>query len=214
MSTRIGFLLSGSGRTLENLFERIEADHINAEVVVVIGSRDDAYGLVRAKNRDVPTEVIRPKDFSDYRAFSGRATETLMEHGVDLVILGGFMHLYHIPGEFKNRVINIHPALIPAFCGKGYYGHHVHEAVVAYGVKVSGCTVHFADNEYDQGPVILQRTVPVYAEDTPDEVADRVFEEELKALPEAVQLFAEGRLEVEGRIVRVLPAGVSGGGTK
>ena len=109
-----------------------------------------------------------------------------------------------IPPDFANRVINIHPALIPSFCGQGYYGHHVHEAVLDYGVKVSGCTVHFVDNEYDHGPVILQRTVPVLEDDTPEVLAARVFEQETEALPDALQLMAEGRLVVEGRRVRVL----------
>ena len=109
-----------------------------------------------------------------------------------------------VPDDFLGRVMNIHPALIPAFCGKGYYGHHVHEAVLAYGVKVSGCTVHFADNEYDHGPIILQRAVPVLDDDTPDTLAARVFEQECEAYPEAIRLFAEGRLRIEGRRVKIM----------
>jgi len=119
--------------------------------------------------------------------------------------MAGFMCFFRIPDEFIGRTMNIHPALIPAFCGKGFYGHYVHEAVVKYGVKVTGCTVHFADNEYDHGPVILQRTVPVRFEDTAEDVAARVFEQERIAYPEAIQLFAEGRLRIEGRRVRILP---------
>jgi phosphoribosylglycinamide formyltransferase 1 len=110
--------------------------------------------------------------------------------------------LLDVPEDFRGRVMNVHPSLIPAFCGKGYYGHHVHEAVLAYGAKVSGCTVHFADNEYDHGPIIVQRPVPVRDEDTPATLAARVFEQECEAYPEAVRLFAEGRLRIEGRIVR------------
>jgi folate-dependent phosphoribosylglycinamide formyltransferase PurN len=118
--------------------------------------------------------------------------------------MAGFLQLLQVPDDFQNRVMNIHPALISAFCGKGYYGHHVHEAALAYGVKVSGCTVHFADNVYDHGPIILQRTVPVLDGDTPDALAARVFEEERIAYPEAIRLFAEGRLRVEGRVVRTV----------
>jgi formyltetrahydrofolate-dependent phosphoribosylglycinamide formyltransferase len=205
MPTKLGVLLSGSGRTLENFFEKIDVGELPVEIAVVIGSRRDAYGLVRAQKRDVPTRVIRLKDYPDDKAFSQAITQVLLEHGVQLVALAGFMHFYYVPEEFRDRVINIHPALIPAFCGKGYYGHHVHEAVVKYGVKLTGCTVHFADNVYDHGPVILQRPVPVYAEDTPDDLAARVFEEEKKAFPEAIKLFCEGRLRVEGRVVRILP---------
>ena len=119
--------------------------------------------------------------------------------------MAGFMCLFRMPERFVGRAMNIHPALIPAFCGKGYYGHRVHKAALEYGVKVSGCTVHFADNEYDHGPIILQRVVAVLDDDTPDTLAARVFEQELEAYPEAIQLFAEGRLRIEGRKVRVSP---------
>ena len=118
----------------------------------------------------------------------------------------GFLQLIEVPDEFLGRVMNIHPALIPAFCGKGYYGHHVHEAVLAYGAKVSGCTVHFADNEYDHGPIILQRPVPVLDDDTADALAARVCAAECEAYPEAIGLFAQGRLSVEGRRVRIVAA--------
>jgi folate-dependent phosphoribosylglycinamide formyltransferase PurN len=117
--------------------------------------------------------------------------------------MGGFLKHVLIPADFEHRVMNIHPGLIPAFCGQGFYGHHVHQAVLDYGVKISGCTVHFADNQYDHGPIILQRTVPVLDEDTPDTLAARIFEQECEAYPEAVRLFAEGRLQVVGRRVRV-----------
>src|SRR5207245_10586693 len=122
----------------------------------------------------------------------------------DLVCLGGFLQLVRVPEDFLGRVMNIHPALIPAFCGKGFYGHRVHEAVLAYGAKVSGCTVHFADNVYDHGPIVLQRTVAVLEDDTADSLAARVFEQECEAYPAAVQLFSEGRLKIEGRRVRVV----------
>jgi phosphoribosylglycinamide formyltransferase-1 len=120
--------------------------------------------------------------------------------------MGGFLKRLDIPADFANRVVNIHPGLIPAFCGKGFYGHHVHEAVLEYGAKLSGCTVHFADNQYDHGPVILQKAVPVENDDTPETLAARVFEAECEAYPEAIQLIAEGRVKLEGRIVRILPS--------
>jgi phosphoribosylglycinamide formyltransferase 1 len=123
--------------------------------------------------------------------------------GADLVVLGGFLKRIVIPPDFTNRVTNIHPGLIPAFCGDGMYGHHVHEAVIAYGAKVSGCTVHFADNQYDHGPVILQKAVPVLDDDTPDTLAARVFQAECEAYPQALQWIAAGRVRVEGRRVRV-----------
>jgi phosphoribosylglycinamide formyltransferase 1 len=125
------------------------------------------------------------------------------EAGVQLVVMGGFLKHVLIPADFEHRVMNIHPGLIPAFCGQGFYGHHVHQAVLDYGAKISGCTVHFADNQYDHGPIILQRTVPVLDDDTPEALAARIFEQECEAYPEAVRLFAEGRLQVDGRRVRV-----------
>jgi folate-dependent phosphoribosylglycinamide formyltransferase PurN len=127
----------------------------------------------------------------------------LDEARVDLVCLAGFLSYWIIPERYTGRVINIHPALLPAFGGKGMYGHHVHEAVLERGCKVSGCTVHFLSNEYDEGPIILQRCVPVYAEDTADDLAALVFREECIAYPEAIRLFAEGRLRIEGRVVHV-----------
>jgi formyltetrahydrofolate-dependent phosphoribosylglycinamide formyltransferase len=204
MPLKLGILLSGSGRTLENLYERIEAGSLDAEISLVIGSKENAFGLVRAQNRGTPTAVFNPKDFESNSAFSDGLTEALEEHSVELIVLAGFLFFYEVPAEFENRVVNIHPGLIPSFCGKGFYGHHVHEAVINYGVKISGCTVHFADaTAYDHGPVILQKTVPVYAEDTPDELAARVFDAEKEALPEAIQLIAEGRVSVKGRIVHI-----------
>lgn len=207
MATRINVavLLSGSGRTLQNLLDRIEAGTLDARINVVIASRADAYGLERARNHNIPAVVVSSRTHRNFDALSEAIAAELERFAPDLVVMAGFMCLFRIPEKFIGRAMNIHPALIPSFCGKGYYGHHVHEAVLAYGAKVSGCTVHFADNEYDHGPVILQRTVPVLDDDTPDTLAARVFEQELQAYPEAIQLFAEGRLKIEGRRVRVLP---------
>ncbi|MFO7898026.1 MAG: phosphoribosylglycinamide formyltransferase [Planctomycetota bacterium] len=207
---KLAVLLSGGGTTLENIARRIEDGALDAEVAAVIASRPDAYGLVRAKNHGIESDVIERKAFDSAEAFSEALNGRLDESDVDLVCLAGFMVMWKMSDRYLGRVMNIHPALIPAFCGKGYYGHRVHEAVLAYGAKVSGCTVHFADREYDHGPVIVQKCVPVLDDDTPETLAARVFEKECEAYPEAIQLFAEGRLRIEGRRVRVLPERPSG----
>jgi formyltetrahydrofolate-dependent phosphoribosylglycinamide formyltransferase len=200
---RLGVLLSGSGRTLENILEHIRAGSLPAEVAVVIASRPSIRGIDIGKAAGAPTHLVRPKEFSSVEAYSDAMVRLLDETRVDLVCLAGFLSCWIIPERYAGRVINIHPALLPSFGGKGMYGHHVHEAVLAWGCKVSGCTVHFVSNEYDEGPIILQRCVPAYAEDTPDDLAARVFEQECIAYPEAIRLVAEGRLRVEGRIVHI-----------
>ena len=172
---------------------------------MVISSSSKAFGLERARRHNIPTAVLRRRDFAHDDAFSAAVTAELDRYPVDLVILGGFLKFWKIPRKYEGRVMNIHPALIPMFCGKNFYGHSVHEAVLASGVKVSGCTVHFADNVYDHGPIIIQRTVPVLDDDTPETLAKRVFEQECIAYPEAIRLFAAGRLKIEGRRVRILP---------
>ncbi len=203
----LAVLLSGSGRTLQNFIDKIEAGKLDARITVVISSRNDAYGLVRARNHGIPAVTIPSKKFRDFDALSEALVDELKEYPVDLIALAGFMCFFRIPPEFEGRVMNIHPALIPLFCGKGFYGHIVYEAVLEHGCKVSGCTVHFADNEYDHGPIIIQRCVPVLDDDTPDTLADRVFEQELEAYPEAIQLFAEGRLRIEGKRARIAESG-------
>jgi formyltetrahydrofolate-dependent phosphoribosylglycinamide formyltransferase len=201
---RIAVLLSGSGTTLQNLFDRIADGLLKAEIALVIASKAGVAGLTRARNAGIRAEVVERKAFPTVEEFSSHAFALCREAKADLVCLAGFLQLIRIPDDFRNRVMNIHPALIPAFCGKGFYGHKVHEAVLASGVMVSGCTVHFADNEYDHGPIILQRTVPVQSTDTPTSLAARVFEQECDAYPEAITLFAEGRLRTEGREVFIL----------
>jgi phosphoribosylglycinamide formyltransferase 1 len=151
----------------------------------------------------VPAAVVLRKECASREEFGRRIFDLCRGAQADLVCLAGFLQLLHIPDDYLGRVLNIHPALIPAFCGKGFYGHHVHEAALKYGVKVSGCTVHFADNEYDHGPIVLQRTVSVLDEDTSETLAARVFEQECEAYPEAIRLFAAGRLQIEGRRVLV-----------
>ena len=197
-------LLSGGGTTLQNFVDLIEAGELHVRIPVVISSRADAYGLERARKRAIPTAVIPSRKFRDFDLMSEAIASELQKYSVDLVALAGFMCFFRMPSWLQGRVMNIHPALIPAFCGKGWYGRRVHESVIESGAKVSGCTVHFADNEYDHGPIIIQGVVPVLDDDTPDTLAARVGTAERKAYPEAVQLFAEGRLTVEGRRVRIL----------
>lgn len=201
---RLAVLLSGNGTTLQNLHDLGEAGKLPARVVLVISNNADAFGLERAEKINVPGLAISRKEAGSLEEFSRRIFGECRKAQIDLVILGGFLQLVQVPDDFLGRVMNIHPALIPAFCGKGYYGHHVHEAVLAYGAKVTGCTVHFADNQYDHGPIILQRSVPVLDDDTPTTLAARVFAEECSAYPEAIRLFAQKRLKIEGRRVRIL----------
>ena len=200
---RLGVLLSGGGRTLENLLERIHAGAMAAQVAVVIASRPNIRGIEIGQVAGIPTHLVRRRDFPDVQAYSDAMTRILDDARVDLVCLAGFLSYWIIPDRYIGRVMNIHPALLPAFGGQGMYGHHVHEAVLARGCKVSGCTVHFVDNKYDEGPIILQRTVAAYAEDTPDDLAARVFVEECVAYPEAIRLYAEGRLRIDGRTVHI-----------
>jgi phosphoribosylglycinamide formyltransferase-1 len=196
-------LLSGSGSSLQNLLDRCADGRLPAQVVIVISNRAKAYGLERARLAGVPAVVVNQKSTDRRDDFSRQIFDHCRQSGADLVCMAGFMQLLDIPDDFQHRVMNIHPALIPAFCGKGFYGHHVHQAVLDYGVKVTGCTVHFADKVYDHGPIILQKVVPVLDNDTPDSLAARVQEAEREAYPEAIRLFAEGRLQIDGRRVRI-----------
>src|SRR6516162_1311156 len=207
---RLAVLLSGNGTTLQNLLDHIADGELAAKIVQVVSSRTDAFGIERARQAGVPTAVVNRKDCADADEFSRRIFELIRQSQADLVCMAGFLHLLPIPDDFQHRVMNIHPALLPAFGGKGLYGHHVHEAVLNAGAKVSGCTVHFADNEYDHGPIIVQRSIPVLETDTPETLAFRVFEQECAAYPEAIRLFAEGKLHVEGQRVRIGEPGRGG----
>lgn len=202
--TRMAVLLSGGGRSLQNFIDLAAADELQAEIVKVVSSLSKAYGLERARAAGIATAVVRKKDHAGLGAFSQGLLAELDPAQPDLIVMAGFMCLWRIPARYEGRVMNIHPALLPSFGGKGYYGDRVHRAVLEYGCKVSGCTVHFADNEYDHGPIIVQKTVKVLEDDDEHTLAARVFEAEKRAYPEAVNLFAQGRLRIEGRRVRVL----------
>ena len=201
---RLAILLSGSGTTLQNLLDRIANGSLRAEIGIVISSNADAFGLERARRANLPSLVVDRKAAGSREEFSRQIFDACRQARADLVCLCGFLQLIEMPDDFLGRAMNIHPALIPAFCGKGYYGHRVHEAVLEYGAKISGCTVHFVDNQYDHGPIILQRPVPVLDNDTPDSLAARVFAAECEAYPEAIALYAQGRLKLEGRRVRIV----------
>ena len=202
---KIAVLVSGSGTTLQNLNEVIAAGGLDARIELVIGSRPGLIGLQRASAAGLTHVVVDRREFENGAAFSQRVFSLCDGVGVDLVCLAGWLCLLDVPGRYVGRTMNIHPALLPSFGGKGMYGRRVHQAVLDYGCKVSGCTVHFVDNTYDTGPVILQRTCPVLDDDTPETLAARVFEEEKVAYPQAIRLFQRGRLKVDGRRVRVLP---------
>jgi formyltetrahydrofolate-dependent phosphoribosylglycinamide formyltransferase len=200
--TRLGVLISGGGRTMVNIQNRIEAGELNAEIVLVVSSRADVKGIERAKNIGLEPRIIRRKDFDDIDSFSSKIFDELKKAKVDLVVQAGWLCLWRIPKKYENRVMNIHPALLPSFGGQGMWGHHVHEAVLKAGCKVSGCTVHFCTNEYDVGPIIVQRTCEVEDDDDADLLAARVFKQECIAYPEAIQLFSENRLSVENGIAK------------
>jgi len=200
---RIAMLLSGGGSTLQNFLDRIAAGALPARLEVVVSSREGVLGLERARRAGIPAVAVPRKQHADVGGFNDALHAALAPHRPDLILLAGFLSPFQMRGTYAGRVMNVHPALIPAFSGKGFYGHHVHEAVLASGVRLSGCTVHFADDEYDHGPIILQRTVPVLDDDTPETLAARVQLVEREAYPEAVRLFAEGRLRIDGRRVRI-----------
>jgi phosphoribosylglycinamide formyltransferase-1 len=203
---RIAVLLSGSGTSLENLLEQIEAGAVPGSVCVVVASKPNAFGLERARRRGIPAIAVPRKEHPGAREFNDAIHAALAPHEPDLVLLLGFLSPFETRGRYDGRTLNLHPALIPAFCGKGFYGHRVHEAVLAAGVRVTGATVHFVDAEYDQGPIVLQESVPVQDDDTPETLAARVQALERRLVPEAVRLFAAGRLALDGRRVRILSA--------
>lgn len=192
---RLGILISGGGTTLTNLAETIARGELAAEIVCVIASNAKCFGIQRARNLGLPVFVVTRKEFPDLESFSGEISHLLRHHAVDLACMAGFLSLWTIPEDLAGRVLNIHPALLPKFGGQGMHGHHVHAAVLAAGETESGCTVHYADNTYDTGPILLQRQCPVLPPDTPDTLAARVFVEECLAYPEAIRQWAKQRAE-------------------
>ena len=202
-SINLAVLISGGGSTLQNLVDHIAARTLNAQITTVVASRPDLPGIQRAMDAKLPCKVVDRRTFADVSTFSQAVFEQVDNAGADLICCAGWLSLLEIPWRYDNRVMNIHPALLPSFGGKGMYGGRVHQAVIDSGCKISGCTVHFVDSTYDTGPIILQRTCPVLDDDTPETLAHRVFDEEKQAYPHAIRLFADGRLVVDGRRVRV-----------
>lgn len=202
---KIGALVSGGGTNLQAIMDAIDRNGIDAEVTAVVSSKDGAYALERASARGIETAVMRKKDYESPKDYDIALAEFFKKRDIDLIVYAGFMLILgpDFVNQFENKMINIHPALIPSFCGKGYYGLHVHEAVLKAGVKVTGATVHFVTAECDAGPIILQKAVEVKDDDTPEILQRRVMEQaEWVIYPEAVKLFAEGRLEIVDGIVK------------
>ena len=204
---RIAVLVSGGGTNLQALIDAQKAGQLGGgEIVAVLSSKEGAYALERAAKAGIPGFVLPRKSFPDNGAMTRAIVDELQSLQVDLVVLAGFLHILtgEIVAAYPNAILNVHPALIPSFCGAGAYGLHVHEQALAYGVKVTGATVHFVNEEPDGGPIVLQQAVSVREGDTPEALQRRVMEEaEWQILPQAVALFCQGRLTVEGRTVHI-----------
>lgn len=188
---KLAVLISGTGRTLQNIAERCQKGDLSAKIVTVVSSNPLAAGIERGRRFNLPSFVVDREKFKNSDEFSTEITRILAEYSPDLVCLAGFLHMYKFPEKYNRRVVNIHPALLPKFGGKGMYGDRVHKAVLAAGEKESGCTVHFCDMQYDHGETILQKKVPVYPNDTVQSLAARVFEVEMYAYPEALKILID-----------------------
>ena len=207
MKTNIAVLVSGGGTNLQALIDAQQRGELGGgEITAVISTKEGAYALERAAKAGIPGYVVPRKAYPDNRSMTQAMVAKLKELDIQLVVLAGCMVIFtnELVDTYPNAIMNVHPALIPSFCGKGFYGLHVHEAALAYGVKLSGATVHFVSEECDGGPIIAQKAVAIKEDDTPETLQKRIMEEaEWKLLPEAVSLFCQGRLSVEGRIVRI-----------
>ena len=205
MAFPIAVLISGGGTTLQNLIDRVAAGTLPVRIVQVVSSKANAFGIERARDAGIPVEVVERKAHPTLEAFSDRTFELCRRAGAQLICFGGYLQLLKIPPDYRGKVLNIHPALLPSFGGRGMYGQHVHEAVLEYGAKMSGCTVHMVDDQYDHGPIVAQRAVEVLPDDTPETLAGRVFRQECELYPEVIRVFVEGRITVEGREVKIRP---------
>jgi phosphoribosylglycinamide formyltransferase 1 len=200
---KLAVLISGSGRTLKNFIDLAAAGNLPVEIRLVVSSSAKAGGLEHARAAGIPSLVLSRSKYDSEQAYGDAVFSACREAEVDYVAMAGFLKLAPVPPDFAGRVLNIHPALIPAFCGHGMYGHRVHQAVLDAGAKVTGVTVHFVDNEYDRGPIIWQQPVPVFDDDTAETLAERVFVTELEAYPHVLKLLASGRVQLDGRRVRI-----------
>ncbi len=210
MALRIAVLLSGSGTTLQNLIDRVEKCTLDVEITTVVSSRSTAFGLERARRHGIPAHAVDRAAYGDPHEFNDALHRVLGDHDPELIVAAGFLSRFELR-RYVGRAMNVHPALIPAFSGKGFYGARVYRAVLEMGVKLTGVTVHFLDEEYDTGPIILQAPVPVLDDDTVETLSARVQEKERELYPQAIQLFAQGRIRLEGRKVRILPPSSSQG---
>ena len=206
MPVKIAVLVSGGGTNLQALIDACDRGQIDGQVALVVGSRKGIYALERARNHHIDAVVVSSKQHPDLVERGERLLALFAQYQIDLIVLGGYLSMISpaVVRAYENRIVNTHPALIPAFCGKGFYGERVHQAVLDYGAKVSGVTIHLVNEQYDAGPIVLQGTVPVKEGDTAQTLAARVLEVEHRLLPEAVALLAEGRIRVDGRIVHIL----------
>lgn len=203
---KIGVLISGGGTNLQAIIDSIDEGYIDGNIGLVISNKKDAYGLVRGEKAGIETLYVNPKDFVDNEEYNIKLLEEFKSRNVDLVVLAGYLKILSASfiKEFKNRIINIHPSLIPSFCGDGYYGEKVHQGVLDYGCKVTGATVHIVDEGTDTGPIILQECVRVEDDDSVDSLQKRVLEIEHKILVEAIKLFSDNRISVQGRRVKLV----------
>lgn len=202
---KIGVLISGSGTNLQSIIDNIEKGEINGKITVVISNKSDAYGLERARQHNIDAVFVNHKEYENFEMYNDAVIEELEKHGVELIVLAGYLKI--LSGKFikkyRNKIINIHPSLIPSFCGKGYYGLKVHEAAVNYGVKLSGATVHFVDEQADTGPIIMQESVEVDYDDSAETLQKKILKIEHKILPLAVKYYCDGKLDVVGRKVKI-----------
>jgi len=200
---RLAVLISGGGRTLKNFLDLADEGQLPVDIQLVISSAPQAGGLQHAQRAGIPTQVFVRNKFNSDEAYGTAIYDACRQAQVDYVAMAGFLKLAPVPDDFVGRVLNIHPALIPAFCGQGMYGRRVHQAVLDYGAKITGCTVHFVDNQYDHGPIIWQQPAPVFDDDTADTLAQRVFEIEKEAYPHVLRLLAAGKIKLDGRRVKI-----------
>lgn len=200
---KIGVLISGGGTNLQSIIDNIKTGNINGEIKLIISNKEEAYGLTRGKESGIESMYISRKRFDSEEDYNSKLIEEFKKRDVELIVLAGYLKVLskEFIYEFKNRIINIHPSLIPSFCGKGYYGENVHKEVLNYGVKITGATVHFVDEGTDTGPIILQESIEVESFDTIDTLKAKVLKVEHKILVQGVKLYCENRLSIEGRKV-------------
>ena len=203
---KIGVLISGGGTNLQSIIDNIDTGNIDGKIELVISNREGAFGLERAEKAGIKNIYINRKEFENEEDYNLHLIEKLKSAGVELVVLAGYLRVLskNFIKSYKNKIINIHPSLIPSFCGRGYYGKKVHQAAIDYGVKVSGATVHFVDEGTDTGPIILQETVQVYPDDDADDLQKRILQIEHKLLVKAINLFCTDRIKIDGRKIWIL----------